>query len=46
MTFSEFTERVNFLVNNYNLGLLEVFKLKFLRNQPQKRSFWDQTATT
>lgn len=33
MTFSEFTGRVNSLVNDYNLGLLEVFKLKFLRNQ-------------
>ena len=39
MAFSEFTERVNFLVNDYNLGLLEVFKLKFLRNQLLKNFF-------
>lgn len=39
LSFLEFTERVNSLIDKYNLALLELFRLKFLRNELTKNLF-------
>lgn len=39
LSFLEFTERANSLIDKYNLALLELFRLKFLRNEITKNLF-------